>query len=162
MLWTFEKSILQFFPSFWVTKFKLFSGKVRQGVKSYWNQNLVIRTFLENGFGTTLSSKTNLLSVWKKHFSVFCKFLSNEVETIFWESEAEYWNLLKSEFGHIKLLRKCLWSYLELENECSEGLKRAFFSFLQIFEWRSWNRFLGKRGNAAKTFSIKSTLLRAF
>ena len=162
MFWAFEKCITQFFPNFWVKNLKPFSGKVRQIVQNYLDQNLVIGSFLENGFEATLSSKTNVLSVWKEHFSVFCKFLSDEVETIFWESEAEYWNLLKSEFGHIKLLRKCLWSYIELENECSEGLKRAFFSFLQIFEWRSWNRFLGKRGNAAKTFSIKSTLLRAF
>ena len=151
MFWALEKCIFQFFANFWVTKLKPFAGKVGQGVKIYWNQNLVIRTFLENGLGETLSSKANLLSVWKNHFSVFCKFLSDEVETIFWESEAEYWNLLKSEFGHIKLLRKCLWSYIELENECSEGLKRAFFSFLQIFEWRSWNRFPGKLWKVLKS-----------
>ena len=119
-------------------------------------------TFLENGFEVTLSSKTNVVRVWKRHFSVFCKFLSDEVETIFWESEAKHSKLFKSKFGHRKLLRKWFWSYLELKNECSERLKRAFLSFLQIFEWRSWNHFLGKRGNAAKALSIKSTLLRAF
>ena len=151
MLWTFEKSILQFFPSFWVTKFKLFSGKVRQGVKSYWNQNLVIRTFLENSFRTTLSSKTNLLSVWKKHFSVFCKFLSDEVETIFRESEAKWSKLFKSKFACRKLLRKYFWSYLELKNECSEPLKKTFFNILKMFEWRSWNHFQGKWGKAFKT-----------
>ena len=162
MFWAFEKSIFQFFANFWVTKLKPFAGKVGQGVKIYWNQNLVRRTFLENGFGATLSSKANLLSVWKKHFSVFCKFLSDEVETIFWESMAKRSKLFKSKFGYRKVLKKWFRSYLELKNEYSERLKRAFFSFLQIFEWRSWNRFLGKRGNTAKTFSIKSTLLRAF
>ena len=141
MLWTFEKSILQFFPSFWVTKFKLFSGKVRQGVQSYWNQNLVKRTFLENGFGTTLSSKTNLLSVWKNHFSAFCKVLSDEVKTPFWKKEAKRSTLFKSKFNHKKILRKWFWSYQKLENEYFEGLKRVFLSFLQSFEWRSWNRF---------------------
>ena len=137
MLWAFEKSIFQFFASFWVTKLKPFSGKVRQSVQNYLNQNLVIGSFLENGFEATLSSKTNVLSVWKEHFSVFCKFLSDEVETIFWESEAKCSKLFRSKFGHRKLLRKWFWSYLELKNECSERLKRAFFSFLQIFEWRS-------------------------
>ena len=135
---------LSFFTNFWATKLKLFSGKVRQSVQNYWNQNLVIRSFLENGFGTTLSSKTNVLSVWKGHFSVFCKFLSDEVETIFRESEAKLSKLFKSKFGHRKLLRKWFWSYLELKNECSEHLKRAFSSFLQIFERTKLKPFSGK------------------
>ena len=158
----FEKSIFQFFANFWMRKLKPFSGKVKQSIQNYLNENLVIGSFLKNGFEATLSSKTNVLSVRKEHFSVFCKFLSDKVETIFWESEAKRSKLLKWKFGHRKLLRKWFWSYLELGNECSEHLKRVFSSFLLIFEWRSWNHFLGKRGNAAKTFSIKSTLLRAF
>ena len=160
--WAFEKSIFQFSASFWVTKLKPFSGKVRQSVQNYSNQNMVIGSFLVNGFEATLSWKANVVSVWKEHFSVFCKYLGDEVETILWESEAKCSKLFKSKFGHRKLLRKWFWSYFELKNECCDCLKRAFFSFLQIFEWRSWNHFLGKRGNAAKTFSIKSTLLRAF
>ena len=157
-----KNAIFQFLANFWATKSKLFSGKVRQSIQNYLNVNLVIRTFLENAFGVTLSSKKNVLSVWKGHFSVFSKFLSDRVETIFWESEVKRSRLFKSKFGHRKLLRKWFWSYLELKNECCERLKRAFFSFLQIFEWRSWNHFLGKQGNAAETLSIKSTLLRAF
>ena len=62
-------------------------GKVRKSVQNYLNQNLVIGSFLENGFKATLSSKTNVLSVSKGHFSVFCKVLSDEVETVFWENE---------------------------------------------------------------------------
>ena len=113
-------------------------------------------------FWSYLELKMNVLSVWKGHFSVFCKFLIDEAETNFWESEAKHQKLFNSKFGHRKLLRKWFWSYLELKNECSEHFNRAFFSFLQIFEWRSWNRFLGKRGNAAKTFCIKSALFGAF
>ena len=79
MLWAFEKWIFQFFANFWVTKLKPFSGKVRQSIQNYWNQNLIIGSFLENGFEATLSSKTNVVSVWKVHFSVFCKFLSDEL-----------------------------------------------------------------------------------
>ena len=74
MLWAFEKCILQFFASFWVTKLKPFSGKVKQSVENYLNQNLVIRSSLENGFEATLSSKTYVVSVSKGHFSVFWKF----------------------------------------------------------------------------------------
>ena len=139
-----------FFPNFWVTKLQPFSGKLRQSVQNYLNQNLVIGTFLENGFKATLSSKTNVFSVWKGHFSVFCQFLSGEVETIFWESETKHSKLFKSKNSHKKLLRKWFWSYVQLKNEYSEHMKRAFFSFFEIFEWRSWNRFLGKWGKAFK------------
>ena len=142
---------LSYFANLWATKSKLFSGKARQSIQNYLNQNLVIGSFLENDFEATLSSKTNVVSVWKGHFSVFCKFLSDEVETIFWESVAKHSKLFKSKFGDRKLLRKWFWSYLELKNECCERLKRSFFSFFQVFEWRSWNHFLGKWGKASKT-----------
>ena len=147
-LCAFEKGISEFFANFWVTKLKPFSGKVRQSVPNYLNQNFVIRSFLENGFEATLSSKRNVLSVWKGHFSVFWKVLINEVEIIFRESEAKLSKLFKSKFGYKKLLRKWFWSYLEPKKECTERLKRAFSSFLQIFKWRNWNRFLGKWGKA--------------
>ena len=42
---------------------KLFSGKVRQSKVNYLDQNLVVGSFLENGFEATLSSKSNILSV---------------------------------------------------------------------------------------------------
>ena len=151
IFWAFEKSIFQFFANFWVTKLKPFSGKVRQSFQNYLNQNLVIGSFLENGFEATLSSKTNVLSVWKEHFSVVCKFFSGEVETVFREREANCSNLFKSKFWHKYLLRKWFWSNLELKNEYCERLKRTFSSFLQIFKWGSWNHLQGKWGKAFKT-----------
>ena len=39
-------------------------------------------------------------------FQIFFRFLSDEVETIFWESKAKRSKLFKSKFGHRKLLRK--------------------------------------------------------
>ena len=109
------------------------------------------RRFLENGFEANLISKTNVLSVWKGYFSVFCKFLSDKIETLFWECEAKHQKLFKVKFGHRKLLRKWFWKDLELKNECSERLKREFFSFLQIIGWRRWNHFLGKWSKTSKT-----------
>ena len=85
----FEKDIFRIFANFWVTKLKQCPGKVKKDIKYYLNQNLVTRSFLENGFETTLRSKTNVLSVWKGHFSDFCRFLSDKVKIIFWESEAK-------------------------------------------------------------------------
>ena len=149
--WVFEKNIFQFCASFWVTKLKQFDEKVRQSVRNYLTQNLGIRGFLENDFGASFSSKTNVQSISKSHFPVFCKFLSDEVEIIFWESETKRSGLFQSGFGQSKLLRKLLWSCRELKNECSEYLKGVFFRFLQIFEWQIWNHFLEKWGKAFKT-----------
>ena len=104
MLWAFEKSIFQLFACFWVTKLRPFSGKVRQSAKIYLNQNLGIRTLLENNF----------------------------------------------------------WTNVELKNECCEPLKRAFFSFLQLFERRSWNHFLGKWSNVLKNLFKSNLGIRIF
>ena len=71
IFWAFEKSIFQLFASFLVTKLKPFSGKGRQFVQIYLNQNFGIRTFLENGFGATLSSKTNVEAFEKNIFQFF-------------------------------------------------------------------------------------------
>ena len=79
-----KRAFLRFFKNFWVTTLKPFAEKLRQGFQNYLNRSLVIQSFLENGFEATLSSKTNVVSVWKEHCSVFCKFLIDEVETIFW------------------------------------------------------------------------------
>ena len=133
MFRAFEKSIFQFCANFWMMKLKPLSRKVRRSVQIYLNQTLGIRNFLENGFGATLNSKANVVSIWKGHFSVFCKFFSDEVETVFWESEARYSKLFKSKFGHMKLPRKWFWRYFKLKSECFERLKSAFFRFLQIF-----------------------------
>ena len=123
-----KRAFSSFFASFRVTNWESSSVKVRQSIEKYLNHNLLIGSFLENGFEGTLSSKTKVLSVWKDHFSPFWKFL------IFW----------KSKFGHRKLSRKLFWRYLELKNECSVCLKRAFLIFLLIFDWRSWTDVLGK------------------
>ena len=112
ILCAFEKSIFQIFAYFWVTKLKLFSGRVKKSIQNYLNHNLVIESFLENGLEATLSSKTNVLSIWKRCFLGFYNFLSDEVETVFWESEANRLKLFRSKFDHRKLLRKWFWSYL--------------------------------------------------
>ena len=155
MLWVFEKSIFQLFASFWVMKLRPFSGRVRQSIQNCLDPYLVIGRFLENGFEPTLSSITNALSVWKGYFSVFCKVLSDEVETIFRKSESKRSKLFPSKFGHRKLPRKCFWSYIDLKNKCSEHLKRAFFSFWPVFEWRSWYHFQGKWDKTLKFIWIK-------
>ena len=93
---------------------------------------MVIRSFLENDFDATLSSKTNVLSVWKEHFPGYCKFLIDKVETVFWESETEPSRSFKFKDDHRKLFEKWFWSNLGIKNECFEHLEREIFSFLQF------------------------------
>ena len=115
---------------------KLFKSK-------FGHKNLFIKWFCRK-------LELRVLSAWKGHFSVFCKFLSDKGETIFWESQAKHSKLLKSKSGRRKLLRKLFWSYLDLKDKCSERLKRSFFTFLQIFQWGNSNRFLGRWGKVFK------------
>ena len=167
-----KRALFSCFANLWVTKMKRFSGKNRQNVSDYVNHNLVIGSFFENGlepflenvrqsiqrnlnqhlvigsfwendFGDTSRSKTSVASIWKGDFSVFWKFLIDKVETIFRKSEVKRSRLFKSKFRYRNVLRKWSWGYLDLKNEFCERLKRAFFSFLQIFEWRSGGHFLG-------------------
>ena len=140
-MWAFEKSIFQFYENFWVTKLKPFSGKDRENVQDCLNQNFALGNFLENDFEAILSSEITFVSVWKEHFSVLWKFLSDKVETIFWERQGKRSRLFKSKFRSRKLLRKWFWSYLELKKKFCERLKRALFRFLQLFESQSWNHF---------------------
>ena len=122
MFWAFEKSIWEehfpFFVNFWVTKLKPFSGKVKQSVQNYLNQNLVIGSFFK-WFWSYLELKNECSKRLKRAFFSFLQFLRDEAETIFWESEAKQSKLFKSKFGHRKLLRKWFWSYLELTNVLS-------------------------------------------
>ena len=134
-----------------MTKLKLFPEKVKQSVQNYLNQGLVIARFLEKLFEAILRWKTNVLTVGKMNFSVFCKSFNEEVERIFWESVAKHSKSFKSRFGDRKVLRQLFWSYLDLKNECCERLKRAFFSSMQVFGWRGWKHFLRMWGKPLKT-----------
>ena len=161
----FWNGIFQFFANFWVTKLKLFFGKVRQSNKIetvFWeseakqskllNSKLATKSILHNSFEATLRSKRNAVSIWKWSFWSFCKFLGDEVETVFWESETKHWRLLKSKVSHRKHFRNLFWSYLEVKNQCPGPLEKAFFTFLKFLNDEVWSRLLEKRGKMLKTF----------
>ena len=116
---------------------------------------------MQNGFQGTLSSKTNVLRVWNKHFWVFCKFLSDEIETFFWKSEAKRSKVFKSKFGHRKLLRKMFWGYLELKNECSERLK-SIFQFPANFWMLKLKLFSGKRTQSVQNYWKHNLVIGSF
>ena len=98
MFWVFEKKF-QFFEIFEWRNWYHFLGKWGKTSK-HQNQNLVIISFLENGFDATLSSEKNVLSIWKGNFSDFCKFMSDENETVFWDCETKPSRPSKFKVGH--------------------------------------------------------------
>ena len=127
---------------------------------------MVIANFSKNDFVATLIWKTKFLGVWKDHFPVFCNALSDEVETIFWEAEAERFKLLKSKFDKRKLLRKWFWSYIELKKECCKRLKRSFFSFSTFlsdeFETIFWERETESLRQIKSKFGHRKLLIKLF
>ena len=88
-------------------------------------------------------------------FRVFFQFLSDQIEMIYWKSKAKHQQFFESKFGHRNLLIKWFWSFPELKNQYCGRLKTAFFQFLQVFDWRSWNHFMGKWDKMFKKISIK-------
>ena len=125
-VWSFENTIFQFFVSFWVTKVKPFFGKVKGSVQNYLNQNLVLGNFFENGFEVTLRSKTNLLSVYKEHFSLFCYIWVTKLELFFGKVRQSVQNYLNQN--------------LVVGSFVQNGFEATFSSktnLLQIFLWGS-------------------------
>ena len=162
MLLAFGNGAFDLFANFWVTKLKLFSGKVRQSIEDYLNPKLVIGSISEICFEANLRSKRMSWAFGKSIFHFFEIFEWWSLKPFIGKARQSVKNILDPKVGHMKIFRKWFWSYLQLKTKCSEPLKMAFFSFLQIFKRWSWNRFLGKWENASKTFFIKSNLLKAF
>ena len=150
MFWGFDSGVFHFFSNFWVTKLKQFSGKARKSVQNILTQNFFILSFLENRFEATLSSKTNVLSIWQWVFSPFPKFLGEEVQTAFEENKAKRQVLFKSKVVHRKLFRTWFWSYLIVKNECSERLAMTFFTFFPNFRNSKLKPFFGKMRQSVK------------
>ena len=81
-----------------------------------WNrflrkQHRVIKEWFWSYFG----SKTNVLSLGKWYVSLFRKFLSGEVEIIFWENQAKHSNLFKFKVSHRNHFKKWFQATLKLK-----------------------------------------------
>ena len=97
---------------FWENGSKLFKSKfIHRKVFGKW-------------FPRYLQLKNECSECLKKAFSSFLQFLSDEVETAFWESETEPLRPIKFKVGHKKLFRKWFSSDLEVKNKYSKHLER--------------------------------------
>ena len=134
MFWRFEKGIFQFFANFWVTKLKLFSVKVRQSLQDHLNSKLVIGSYLENGFEATLWSESNVLSVCKGKFLVFCNFWVTKLKSFSGKVRQNIKNCLNQNLVIGSFIR--FWSKLEIKMECSEHLE-CFSDEVETIFWES-------------------------
>lgn len=98
---------------FWLAKvckfwnLKLFSGKPRQSLENFLEQNFDIGCALQNSFKAIFRWKTNVLSFWKFHSWLFLNFLMTKLQLFFFLISSLYMNLscfLENDF----LLLVCL------------------------------------------------------
>ena len=122
---------------------------------------MVIRSFLKSGFQATLTSKMNVLGIWKEHFSVFCKFLSDEVETVFWESGAKPSKLFKSKFGQWKDLTKIFSKFLELKTNVLTIWKSNFEFFANLW-MAKLEAFFGKVRQSVQNYLNQNSVIQSF
>ena len=139
-----------------MTKLKILSRKVRHSLHNHLNSKLVIESILENCFEVSMSPKTNVLNIWKEQCLDFCKVLRYKIETVFSKSGAE--EQFKFKVGHKRHFWKWLWGYLELENECSGRLTRAFFTFLANF-WVTKCKLFSRKGRRSFRERLNSKLV---
>ena len=105
IFWAFEKKVWK--------PLKPFSWKVRLSVKIFLNQNLRIRTFFENGFEATLSSKTNVQSVWKEHFQFLANFWVTKLKPFTGNSRQCYKNFFDKIYFVESILENAFQSWFD-------------------------------------------------
>ena len=131
-----KKACFYFLSIFGVPKLKLF-----------WVSEAELWMLFKSPIEATLSSKTNVWSFENGIFQFFCKVLSWNYFLGKWDKT---YKIFKSKFGHRNLLIEWFWNFLELKNKYYGHLKTVLFRFLQIFDWRIWNHFVGRWGKVFK------------
>ena len=117
-----------------MTNLKPSSGKVKESIQRYFNQSIVIRSYLENDFEATLSSKMNIVNVWEGHFTVVCKFLRDQVDILSRKLKQSVQSYLNQNLVIESFLENGFEATFSSKTNVVSVSKRAFFNFLQIFE----------------------------
>ena len=130
-------------------------GKDTQSVQNYLNQNMGIRTFLENGFRATLSSNSIVGGVWKKFLQLFVSFWVTKFKLFSGKLRQRVQDYLNQCLVIWSFLQNAFGATLSSKTNVLIARKKALFSFLQIFWWQSWDRFLEKWGKELKSIQIK-------
>ena len=105
--------------------------------------------FLVKTHAKILSRKTNVPSVWERHYTFLTNFRAKKLKSFAKKNKTKPSKLLKFKVGHRKPFKKSFWSNVNVRNQWFEGSKMAFFTFLKNFEWQSWSRLV--QGKTLKT-----------
>ena len=144
ILWAFENCIFYFFCKFLIDEVETIFWNIEAKCSKLFKSKFSLWKFLRKWFWNDLELKNKCSEYLKRAFSVFCKFLRGEIETVFWQREAEPSRPIKLKDGYRKLFRKWFWSDLEIKSRIFWAFGKGNFHFFAIFVWRSWNHFLGK------------------
>ena len=101
------------FCKFLIEEVETILWEARWSKANYLNHNLVKRSFLENGFETTLSSKTKVLSVWKRYVSFFANFWVTKLKPFFRKVRQCWENFLHKVCFVGSLLENVFWSLFD-------------------------------------------------
>ena len=161
MFWAFEKGMFKFFVKFWVSKLKPFSGKAWQPSRPS-KFKVGDRKLFRTWFWSNLEIKHEFSEHLKMDIFNFLQFLGDEVEAIFWESEAKHRKQLKTKFGHRNFLRKWFLTFFELKNQYCGRLKIALFKFFAIFWLTKLQPFSGKLRQNIKNCLNPNLVIESF
>ena len=97
---------------------------------------------------------------WKDQFQFFANFWVMKLKSISGKVRQNVEIDLNQYLGIGTFSKNGFGATMSSKKKCCERLKRAFFSFSQVFEWRNWDHFQGKWGKVLKSKLGHKNLLR--
>ena len=111
-LWKYHSS---YFHKILSVKVETIFREIKEKCQKLFKSKFSHRKIFKNWFWSYLQLKNECSETWKWHFPLFCKYLNDEVETVFWESEEKFLhklyflrnvleNTFQLHFGHSNVL----------------------------------------------------------
>ena len=142
------KWLFQSFANFWVTKLKLFSGKVRQSFQNYLNPKSVKKHFIK-WFWNCLKLKSKCSEDSNKAF--FGDFWVMKLKLFIRQARQSFQNYLNPKLIKVSILENGFEATLRWNTNVLRVEKCQFSLFGGIFEWLGWKCFPGKLRKAFKS-----------
>ena len=95
-------------------------------------------------------------------FLVFWTFLSDEVETVFWENEAKHWELFQSKSGHRKYFKKMVLKLLLGQKQIFCAFWNGAFHFCANTWGTKLKPFSERKRQRVENLSDQSLVVQSF
>ena len=148
---TIQKWYCSLFCNFFSNEVEVVSWKSEAKRSDCLNPKLIIERILENHLKLCLGQKRIFWTFEIGIFYYFADFWVAKLKAFSAKARQILQNSLNPNLITRSISENNFEATLKSKNNSSECLKMAFFTILVIFEWRSWNCFLGKRSKAFKT-----------